>query len=77
MLEAAAGDLLACELVWWKRSLPNEQHRSSLSRGLSNGTVEQWQAEVCFPEEIHYIKYAFCLTDNEGKQVWFNSYGIV
>ena len=76
MLEAAAGDLLACELIWWKRSLPNEQHRASLSRGLSNGAVEQWQAEVCFPEEIHYIKYAFCLTDNEGKQAWFNSYGM-
>lgn len=76
MLEAAAGDLLACKLVWWKRSLPDEQHRASLSRGLSNGAVEQWQAEVCFPEEIHYIKYAFCLTDNEGKQAWFNSYGM-
>lgn len=75
-LEAAAGDLLACELIWWKRSLPNEQHRSSLSRGLSNGAVEQWQLEICFPEEIHYIKYVFCLTDNEGKQAWFNSYGM-
>lgn len=76
VLEATAGDLIACELVWWKRSLPNEQHRACLSRGLSNGAVEQWQAEVCFPEEIHYIKYAFCLTDNEGKQAWFNSYGM-
>ena len=76
MLEAAAGDLLACELVWWKRSLPNERNRASLSRGLSNGAVEQWQVEICFPEEIHYIKYAFCLTDNEGKQAWFNSYGM-
>ena len=75
-LEAVAGDLLACELIWWKRSLPNEQHRACLSKGLSNGAVEQWQAEVCFPEEIHYIKYAFCLTDNEGKQAWFNSYGM-
>ena len=76
MLEAAAGDLLACELVWWKRSLPNERNRASLSRGSSNGAVEQWQAEVPFSEEIHYIKYAFCLTDNEGKQAWFNSYGM-
>ena len=76
VLEGSAGDLAACELVWWRRSLPDEQHRASLSRGLSNGAVEQWQAEVCFPEEIHYIKYAFCLTDNEGKQAWFNSYGM-
>ncbi len=76
VLEGFAGDLAACELVWWRRSLPDEQHRASLSRGLSNGAVEQWQAEVCFPEEIHYIKYAFCLTDNEGKQAWFNSYGM-
>ena len=76
VLEGFAGDLAACELVWWRRSLPDEQHRACLSKGLSNGAVEQWQAEVCFPEEIHYIKYAFCLTDNEGKQAWFNSYGM-
>ncbi len=76
MLEAAAGDLLACELVWWKRSRPEEKRRASLSRGLNDGAVEQWQAEVSFSEEIHYIKYAFCLTDSDGKQTWLNSYGI-
>ena len=76
MLEAAVGDLVACELVWWKRSRPEDKRRAGLSRGLNDGAVEQWRAEVSFPEELHYVKYAFCLTDSEGKQAWFDSYGM-
>ena len=75
MLESAAGDLIACELVWWKRSTPEEQHAVSMHVAISNRCTDQWQAEVSFQEEVHYIKYGFRLTDQAGNTFWYNAYG--
>ena len=36
----------------------------------------QWTASADFSEEAHYIKYAFKLTDTEGKTCWLNSLGV-
>ena len=76
MLEAAAGDLAVCALVWWKRTEPENRHRISMRSRLSDGSREQWVAEADFPEEIHYVKYGFELTDQDGRTVWLNTYGI-
>lgn len=76
MVEAENGELNACELVWWKRTTPEEQHRASMVIRLANNYTTQWQVEMTFPEEAHYIKYGFLLTDPEGNHVWLNAYGI-
>ena len=76
MVEAENGELNACELVWWKRTTPEEQHRASMVIRLANNYTTQWQVEMTFPEEAHYIKYGFLLTDPEGNHVWLNAYGV-
>lgn len=74
-LEAAAEDLAACTLVWWKRTNPGEKHSVPMRVSISNSRTDQWAAEVSFPEEAHYIKYGFCLTDRAGKSAWYNICG--
>ncbi|MBQ6514683.1 MAG: glycoside hydrolase family 13 protein [Clostridia bacterium] len=74
-LEAAADDLTSCELVWWKRSIPEKKQAVSMTASLCNRRMDQWGAEVCFQEEAHYIKYGFRLTDRTGKTTWYNACG--
>ncbi len=76
VLEAAPGDLKTCELVWWKRTNAAEQHNAPLHIRIENGRVTQWQTEVVFSEEVHYIKYGFFLTDRTGNRFWLNAYGL-
>ncbi len=76
ILEAAAGELAACEMVWWKRSCPERRHRAAMRIRLENSHITQWQAEVACPEEMHYIKYGFLLTGREGRKTWYNAYGM-
>ena len=75
ILEAAAGDLAACQLVWWKRTAPGDQHTVPLRPSISSSQRDQWAAEAVFGEEAHYIKYGFSLTDRDGRRVWYNAYG--
>ena len=74
-LEAAADDLSSCELVWWKRSVPEKKQTAPMHISISDRCTDQWVAEVSFQEEAHYIKYGFKLTDQAGKTAWFNAYG--
>ena len=76
VLQAAADDLRACELIWWKRTNPEERRHVPLTLRRQDGRVAHWQAEADFPEEIHYIKYGFQLTDNEGDSRWYGSDGL-
>ena len=52
-LEAAAEDLTTCELVWWKRSAPEEKHALQMQISIRNLRTEQWVATISFPEEAH------------------------
>ena len=52
LLEAAAGDLASCELVWWKRSAPEEKHTVPLRVSISNRRRDKWAADV-------FIYFAF------------------
>ena len=70
------GDVAACALVWWKRSDPSDKHRVPMALRMDDGRLEQWQGEVAFSEEVHYIKYSFMLTDKAGNQRWFDIYGV-
>ena len=76
LLEAAAGDLAACEWVGWKRSEPERVVRRAMSLRMSNGQTDQWTAEVAFPEEAHYIKYGFLLRDHDGAKAWLGARGL-
>ena len=75
ILEAAAEDLLACDLIWWRRAEPDKRGCVPMIPGRDDGCRQHWRAEVAFAEETHYIKYAFQLTDREGRRRWFNAYG--
>lgn len=77
MVEAAAGDLVACELVCWKRSEPGALIRTRLMPGLNDGRIQQWTGETVFAEETHYIKYGFWLEDQAGNRTWFNTRGLL
>lgn len=74
-VDAACGDVTACELVWWKRTAPSEKHRVPMSVRLGNDRQTQWSAEADFGEEIHYIKYGFVLICQDGARRWFNARG--
>ena len=74
-LEAAAEDLTTCELVWWKRSAPEEKHALQMQISIRNRRTEQWVATISFPEEAHYVKYGFRLTDRAGQSAWYNTRG--
>lgn len=76
VLEAAAGDLAACTLVWWKRTEEESKHRVQMCLHVDDGCREQWVAEVAYKEETHYIKYGFALTDRDGETAWLNTYGM-
>lgn len=75
LLEAAPGDLTACEWVGWKRSEPGRQIRRRMALRLDDGRTAQWAAEVEFPEEAHYIQYGFWLEDASGRRAWLNARG--
>ncbi len=75
LLEAAPGDLAACEWVGWKRSEPGRQIRRRMSPRPDDGRTAQWTAEVEFPEEAHYIRYGFWLEDASGRRAWLNARG--
>ena len=65
----------SCELVWWKRSIPEEKHAVPMKVSVRNHRVDHWAGEVSFQEEAHYFKYGFWLTDREGEVTWYNAYG--
>lgn len=75
-VEAASGDLAACELVWWKRTEAEQRHRAPLHLRRDDGCRARWEAEIGFPESAHYIKYGFALTDQTGGTAWLNAYGV-
>ena len=75
ILEAGAGDLAACDLVWWKRTTPKDRHTVPMKLRRSNGHTDQWTVEAVFDEEAHYIKYGFLLTDQDDSRTWYNAYG--
>ena len=74
-LEAAADDLACCELIWWKRTKPEEKHAAPMSVSIRNRRTDKWTASVDFDEEAHYIKYCFRLTDQAGETAWYNACG--
>ena len=76
LLEAASGDLSAAEMVWWKRTEPEQRHRTALEVRYDDGTRAQWAGLTVFPEEAHYIRYCFRMTDGEGKEGWLDAVGL-
>ena len=75
VLNACPGDFSACELVWWKRTSPEDRHSVPMHPRIETSLLAQWTAEVTFDEEAHYIKYGFFLTDSSGLCSWYNAYG--
>ena len=76
MLDAAYRDLSDVELIWWKRTSPETRHTVPMAVRYEDRNITQWTACADFSEEAHYIKYAFKLTDTEGKICWLNSLGV-
>ena len=75
LMESAYQDVSSAEIVWWKRTEPDHRHTIPMEIRYNDHTKDQWSAAVVFPEEAHYIKYCFRLTDNEGNTLWLNSIG--
>ena len=76
LLDTAYRDLLEAELIWWKRTDPDSHHAVPMTIRYEDRIRSQWMACAVFPEEAHYIKYAFMLTDTDGNTYWLNSLGI-
>lgn len=75
-LDAAYRDLSAAELIWWKRTEPENSHAIPMAIRYEDQNTTQWMSYADFSEEAHYIKYVFKLTDTDGKTGWLNSLGI-
>ena len=75
-LDAAYRDLSAAELIWWKRTEPENRHAIPMVIRYEDQNTTQWTSCADFSEEAHYIKYAFKLNDTDGKTWWLNSLGI-
>lgn len=76
LVEAAYQDLSSVEMIWWKRTEVDHRHEIQMEVRYEDHTKTQWNTDVVFPEEAHYIKYCFRLTDNDGNTMWLNSVGI-
>lgn len=74
-LLAADGDLAFCHLCYWKRTSPEKKQAIEMQLRYENGRQSEWLVEVEFPEEVHYIKYYFILTDYMGKTLYYNDRG--
>lgn len=72
---SASGDLSACQMCYWKRSTPHSKQMAEMHVRYENSERSEWQVEVKFPEEAHYIKYYFVLTNRAGKTLYFNDLG--
>lgn len=77
-LFAASKDLAQCTLLYWKRSEPYPQslREAALHPRYCDGLKQEWITEVCFPEEAHYIKYFFRLTDSMGQTRYLCEHGL-
>ena len=76
LMDAAYRDLSAVEMIWWKRTEPDQLHTVPMEIRYEDQTRTQWTAHVFFAEEAHYIKYCFKLTDTERHIMWMNSIGL-
>ena len=74
-LLTAFGDLSECRLLYWKRTEPEAQHIAEMHIRCEDGERSEWTVEVNFPEEVHYIKYDFAMTDNAGETLYYNEHG--
>lgn len=74
-LLAAQDDLKVCQLQYWKRTEIQNMQMIDMQRRYKNGIVDEWITTLTFPEEAHYIRYRFLLTDWSGKQQYFNESG--
>ena len=74
---AAAGDVSACSLFYWKRSEPYPESRRVLPLAVryQDGIKAEWVGEAVLPEEAHYLKYFFKLTDAAGASVYYSEHG--
>ncbi len=76
LVDTAFQDLSSMEMIWWKRTDPENRHPIPMAVRYEDRYRTQWMAWADFPEEAHYIKYAFRLVDTDGKACWLNSLGI-
>ncbi len=66
-LLAASGDLQGCTMHWFKRSEPQTRFEAPMTLRADDGCKAQWICGIDFPEEAHYIKYAFELISTDER----------
>lgn len=71
----AVGDIAEVKLHYFKRSEPKVVCEAFMKPYASDWSRTQWHAVVLFPEEAHYIKYWFELTDPMGNSICYSEYG--
>lgn len=74
-LLTACGDIAQCSIVYWKRSTPDQRLSRSLQIRTEDQQTTEWIAEITFPEEAHYIKYFFRVTDTAGNVGCYSEQG--
>ena len=74
-LMSANSDLSACQLHYWKRTEPEARHIAEMHIRSEDGERSEWTVVVNFPEEAHYIKYDFMLTDIACETLYYNEHG--
>ena len=74
-LLTACGDMEQCSIVYWKRSEPAQRLTMPMHIRAQDQQTAEWIAEIAFPEEMHYIKYFFQLTDLDGNAAYYSEHG--
>ena len=74
-LLTACGDIDHCSIVYWKRSEPEQRFTMPMHIRAQDQQTAEWIAEISFPEETHYIKYFFQLTDLDGNASHYSEHG--
>jgi len=66
-LLAARDDLASCQIIYWKRTEPEQQHIVDMSCCYRNDVHDDFRTELTLPEIARYIKYCFRLIDKQGQ----------
>lgn len=74
-LLTACNDIARCSITCWKRSVSDQRFTTLLHIRTQDQQTTEWITEIEFPEETHYIKYFFQLTDLNGNAVYYSEYG--
>lgn len=70
------GNISSCRMIWWRRGNIQEKCAVEMVRSHESLSRSQWECELCWQSEIHYLKYYFEFTDDENRTLFSDEYGV-